>query len=270
MQNEHPGDPLKMPPPFWEDSGALDQFIRSMEMVKYLLPALADEISKIDPIINDYHERRDNFGEEYDPEYIEFGKLTDDFMSYESSIASYADLCVLMGAISVETLINKFCIYNLHREIAETLERLTTPEKLIISSALVGHPGVKSRAPYEAVKALTKWRNAFAHGHCIDRPTQSIHKNHLRKNTSGIRGAHVSINMLTEAVNRYLCIHDYLNEITQNPYVVDVDDFEDTANIRQILTEIQAYSFSDMEYFPYSLERQNEDTEGVNQPLKVE
>lgn len=241
-----------------------------MEMVKYLLPALADEISRIEPIINGYHERRDNFGEEYDPEYIEFGKITDDFMNYESSIASYADLCVLMGAISVETLINKFCVYNLHREIAETLERLTTPEKLIISSALVGHPGVKSRAPYEAVKALTKWRNAFAHGHCIDRPTQSIHKNHLRKNTSGIRGAHVSINILTEAVNRYLCIHDYLNEITQNPYVVDVDDFENTTNIRQILAEIQVYSFSDIEYFPYSLERQNEDTEGGNQPLKVE
>lgn len=85
MQNEHPDDPLKMPPPYWEDSGALDQFIRSMEMVKYLLPALADEISKIEPIINGYHERRDNLGKEYDPEYIEFGKITIDFMKAKLS-----------------------------------------------------------------------------------------------------------------------------------------------------------------------------------------
>jgi len=263
MQNEQPDDPLKMPPPYWEDSGALDQFIRSMEMVQDLLPALADEINKIGPLVDDYHDRRDNFGEEYDPEYIEFGKITDDFMNYELSIASYADLCVLMGAISAETLINKFCVYNLHRDIAEPLERLSPPEKLIISSALVGHPGVKSRAPYEAIKELTKWRNVFAHGHCIDRPTQTIHKNHLRDNLAGIRGAHVSVNMLTEAVSRYLCVHDYLKEITQNQYVVDAYSIENSDQIRHILNELQRFSFSDLEYFPYSLEKHtNEASKG--------
>jgi hypothetical protein len=208
----YPDDPLKMPPPYWEDSGALDQFIRSIEMVHSLLPALASEINIIEPLVNDYYDRRDNHGEGYDPEYVEFGKITDEFMGLEMAISSYADLCVLMGAITVETLINKFCVYNLHRDIAEPLERLSPPEKLIISSALVGHPGVKSRAPYEAVKELTKWRNAFAHGHCVDRPTQSIHKNHFISTTSGeIRHADASVKVLTEATNRYLCIHDYLN-----------------------------------------------------------
>lgn len=259
MSNEifYPDDPLEMPPPYWEDSGALDQFIRSMEMVNYLLPELADEINRIEPLVNDYYEARDTHGEEYDPEYIEFGKITNDFMDLEISIASYADLCVLMGAISVETLINKFCIYNLHRDIAEPLERLTPSEKLIISSALVGHPGVKSRAPYEAVKELTKWRNAFAHGHCIDRPTRNIRKNHLiPTESSGIRNAHASVKMLTEAINRYFCIHSYLNEITKNPYVADVDNFENASKIRRILIEIQKYRFDGVdEYFPYRLEK---------------
>jgi hypothetical protein len=253
----YPDDPLKMPPPYWEDSGALDQFIRSMEMVDTLLPTLVDEINRIVPLVDDYHYRRNNHSEGYDPEYIEFGEITDDFMSLEFSISSYADLCVLMGAISVETLINKFCVYNLQRDIAEPLERLTSPEKLIISSALVGHPGVKSRAPYEAVKELTKWRNAFAHGHCVDRPTQNIHKNHLiSTSSSGIRHADASVSLLIEAINHYLCVHDYLNEITQNPYVIDVDDVENTSKIKSILVEIQKYRFSGVdEYFPYLLEK---------------
>lgn len=253
----YPDDPLKMPPPYWEDSGALDQFIRSMEMVDIFLPALVNEINRIVPLVDNYYDRRDNHGEGYDPEYIEFGEITDDFMSLELSISSYTDLCVLMGAISVETLINKFCIYNLHRDVAEPLERLTSSEKLIISSALVGHPGVKSRAPYEAVKELTKWRNAFAHGHSVDRPTQSIHKNHLISTTSsGIRHANASIKMLTEAINRYLCVHDYLNKITKNPYVIDVDDVENTSKIKRILEEVQKYRFSGVdEYFPYLLEK---------------
>lgn len=246
-----------MPPPYWEDSGALDQFIRSIETIDSLLPALASEINRIEPLVNDYYDRRDNHGEGYDPEYVEFGQITDEFMGLESAISSYADLCVLMGAITVETLINKFCVYNLHRDVAEPLERLSSPEKLIILSALVGHPGVKSRAPYEAVKELTKWRNAFAHGHCVDRPTQSIHKNHfISTESSGIRHADASVKILTEAANRYLCIHDYLNEITKNPYVIDVDDVVDTSKIKRLLAEIQKYLFSGVdEYFPYLLEK---------------
>ena len=246
-----------MPPPYWEDSGALDQFIRSMEMVDSLLPALADEINRIEPLVNDYYDRRDSHSEGYDPEYIEFGEITDAFMDLEFAIASYADLCVLMGAISVETLINKFCVYNLHRDISEPLERLTSSEKLIISSALVGHSGVKSRAPYAAVKELSKWRNAFAHGHCVERPTRNMYRNHLiPTESSGIRNAHASVKILTEAISRYLCVHDYLNEITKNPYVIDVDDAENTSKIKRILAEVQKYHFSGVdEYFPYFLEK---------------
>lgn len=252
----YPDDPLTMPPPYWEDSGAIDQFIRSMEMVNELLTALAAEIKIIAPLVDDYHDRRDKHGEGYDPDYKEFGEITDAYMDFEIAIGSYADLCVLMVAITVESLINKFCVYNLLREVAEPLERLTLSEKLIIASALVGHPGVKSRAPYEAAKELTKWRNAFVHGHCIDHPTKTLHKNHFRKEPSGIeREAHVTVKMLKEAVNRFLCIYDYLSEVAKNPYVVS-GDYENVLKIRRILTEIEKYQFSDVGlYFPYSLEK---------------
>jgi hypothetical protein len=248
----NPENPLTMPPPYWEDCGAMDQFIRSMEAVNGLLPILADEIDRIEPIIDAYHERRDSQGQGYDPDYVEFGKITDSYMDFVMAIGSYADLCVLMGAITAESLINKFCVYNLDREVAACLERLTSPEKLLIASALVGQPGVKSRAPYEAIKELTKWRNSFAHGHCVDRPSNSLHKNHLRGEPPGIeREAPVTVGNMKEMVCRFIRLHDYLGEITKNPYVVS-GVHEDVEKIKGLIVEIQRFHFSALDY-PYSM-----------------
>jgi hypothetical protein len=254
--DQYPEDPLQMPPPYWDDSGALDQFIRSIEMVEHLLPGLADEGNRLAPLVDEYHARKEETGFIYDSDYREFAELTDDFMRLELAIASYSDLSTLMGAITVETLINKFCVYNFHRDVAEALEKLSPAEKLIISSALIGRPGVKSRTPYEATKELSRWRNAFAHGHCVDRPTGSIRKNHLRKENSGVPNAQKSVNNLLATVNRYICVHDYLCEVTKNPYVIDIDDNENTSKIRQLADEIGRFSFQGIEeYFPYEIEK---------------
>jgi len=253
-----PDDPLQMPPPYWEDSGALDQFIRSIEMVVALLPGLFDEGDRISPLVDAYHERRDANGPEYDPEYEEFADISNDFMDLEIAIVSYSDLCVFMGGISVETLINKFLVYNFHRDICEPLESLSPPDKLVIASALTGFPGVKSTAPYEATKQLSKKRNAFAHGHCVDRLTSNMRKNHLRNEGPGIQNARRSVDNLVSAITWYLCVHDYLCGITKNQYVIGVDDKADSEKIRGLLSEVRKYSFSGIdEYFPYVISRKD-------------
>lgn len=260
IDSEHyPDDPLSMPPPYWDDSGALDQFIRSMEMVEALLPGLSEEGDRISPLVDSYHERKEKEGIDYDTDYEEFGVISDDFMNIEHAIASYADLCVLMGGISAETLLNKFCVYNFHKDISDPLETLSMPDKFIIASALAGSPGVKSTAPYEAIKQLSRKRNAFAHGHCVYRPTSSMRKNHLRNEQSGIQNAKKSVENLVAAVNWYLSVHDYLCKITRNKYVVGVDDSRDTGRIREILQKIRSYSFLGIdEYFPYEIVNEND------------
>ena len=43
--DNYPYDPLKMPPPYWEDSDPLDQLIRSLEMVNYFFPNLPKKVT---------------------------------------------------------------------------------------------------------------------------------------------------------------------------------------------------------------------------------
>ena len=72
-----------------------------------------------------------------------------------------------------------FCVFNLHRDIAETIEKLSVQEKLLVASGVMGKHDVKSEAVYERAGKLNRWRNAFAHGHCVDRPVKSLRHNHL-------------------------------------------------------------------------------------------
>ena len=67
-----------------------------------------------------------------------------------------------------------------HKDAAEAIEKLSPPDKLVLLTALVGATPVKGdRAVRELSGDYTTWRNAAAHGHCVDRPTSSLRKNHL-------------------------------------------------------------------------------------------
>ena len=175
-------------------------------------------------------------------------------MNLELSILSYSNLCTLMAGISIETLLNKFCVYNFNRDISEPLESLSPCDKLVIASALIGEAGVKSTAIYEATMQLTKKRNALAHGHCVDRPTKSIRKNHLLDERTGIQDAGKSTNDLIKSVRWYLNIHDYLCRITKNSYVIEFDDTVNNGKITSLLSEIKKYEFVGVaDYFPYEV-----------------
>lgn len=249
-----PDDFHKMPPPYWDDCGSIDQLIRNLEFVLPMLDALMEEIQKIDPLLDAWQEKREAQGESYDPEYDEFSEFYNDYERYVLAAGSYSDAAVLMAAITMESLINKFCVYNLHSDIVSPLEKLSPSDKLVIASAIVGHPGFKKHAAHEAAKKLSQWRNAFVHGHCVDANTKGILKNHLRKDAPHIldREAPQKIAVLKEMISRFLRVCNYISEMTTNPYVLK-DEYVNLDRIRELLSEISAYHFTSQEY-PYEIE----------------
>ena len=110
-----------------------------------------------------------------------------------------------------------FCVFNLPRDIAESIEKLSPPEKLLIASAAIGKPSVKGHSVFEAAQQLATWRNAFAHGHCVDRPTKSLRHNHLIP-PDEYPGVPSTLSKMRDLVGAYIRISDYLRAISTNPY----------------------------------------------------
>lgn len=96
----------------------------------------------------------------------------------ERLLAVRTSLFRLLVAISCEELINRFCYFELPREMSETLEKLQPTEKLLIAAAYLGQPGIKSSHVYEGLRNIMAWRNQYAHGHNPGHSTGSLRKNH--------------------------------------------------------------------------------------------
>jgi hypothetical protein len=135
----------------------------------------------------------------------------------EIDIIRLSDLAIFMAAIEAEDAINQFAVFNIHKDAAEALEKLSPPDKLILVSALVGAAPVKGTAPFEAIKNLTSWRNAAAHGHCTDRPTRSLRSNHLidPKEDPNLP---VKISEFQARLGDYFRVKNYLRRISVNKY----------------------------------------------------
>jgi hypothetical protein len=76
-------------------------------------------------------------------------------------------------------------------------------------SGVLRKPSVKGTAVYEKTKKLNAWRNAFAHGHCVDRPTKSLRHNHLIS-PEQYPGPPSNIRDVLELVGGFLSIRDVL------------------------------------------------------------
>jgi|SRR5579859_2274329 len=88
------------------------------------------------------------------------------------------DMFHLLAAIACEESINRFCYFELPRDVTETLEKLQPTEKLLVAAAFLGQPNMKSSHVYEGLKSLIGWRNHYAHGHNPGRSTDSLRRNH--------------------------------------------------------------------------------------------
>jgi hypothetical protein len=234
-----PDEPSTMPPPYWRGSGAIFHVIDSLDSLANLLDELIPVHQHTELEIEKYYERYpdESVG---DSELEEFGEICNDLNELEHRINLKAGLAIFMSAIQTEDNINRFCVYNLHKDIAESIEKLSPSEKLLIASAVVGAENAKGNAAFEAVKKLSSWRNAFAHGHCVDRPTKSLRHNHLIS-PAEYPGVPDMLAKMKDLVASYIRVSDYLQSISLNPYTAG-SSYE-IKEIQELLQEISRYGF---------------------------
>jgi hypothetical protein len=240
-----PDDPLKMPPPYWRGCGAIFHVEDALEEIEYLLHDLIPLHAETETRLAEHYEKYPEHNEDDEEALEEFSEITDDLAVHEHRIRLKAEVACLMSAIEAEDEINRFCVYNLHRDIAESIEKLSPPEKLLIASAAIGKPGVKGDSVFEAARRLAGWRNAFAHGHCIDRPTKSLRHNHLIP-PDEYPGVPSSLAEMRELIGAYLRVSDYLSAISINPYTAS--KCSNVENVQDLLTRISKYRFDGNNY----------------------
>jgi hypothetical protein len=240
-----PDDPFQMPPPYWRGSGAIFHIEAALADLVALLRDLVPLHADIESRLGDHYEQYPDYDEGNEQALEEFAEICSDLWDHEHQIRLKAELASLMSAIEAEDELNRFCVYNLHRDISESIEKLSPPEKLLIASASVDKPGLKGDSVFEAIRKLSAWRNAFVHGHCVDRPTKSLRHNHLI-HPENLPGVLEALATMRELVGAYLRVSDYLCGISLNPYTgTGCSNIED---IRGLLKEISDYHFDGSSY----------------------
>lgn len=232
-----PDNPLEMPPPYWRSAGINFQITMCLEELSKLLTSLLDTHPKIEALIVDYLRRNHELKDDDE----EFTRICNPLWEIESKIILKSRLAIFMVSIQAEDRLNKVITYNLHKDIADSIEKLSPSEKLKIISANLTGKTVKDLRPYEAIKKLSKWRNSYAHGHCTDRPIKSLRHNHLIA-PEEYPSVPKAIEYMLFQLKGYLELINYLRAISQNEYTCgeSVRDSE----IKDYLTEIECYQFS--------------------------
>jgi hypothetical protein len=218
-----PKNPLRMPPPYWRTGGACFQINDALSVLVQLLKSLPEINNRTKRKLDDFYRRHPN-ERAARPDRVEreFGNIIEELWELEHKIRLKTEIVILMTAIQSEELINKFCVFNLQREIAETLEHLAPKEKLTAAASSLGRRNVRSTPAYGAVKELMDWRNAYAHGHCTDRPLKSLRHNHLIS-PDEYPGVPDSISLMLKLTAGYQRLSDYLTRISINRYTRGID-----------------------------------------------
>lgn len=235
-----PEDPLRMPPPYWRSSSAIFHIIEALEELLSLLPVLVTTLESTSDALTEFFDQHPE-EELSEGAFGEFSDIIEDLSEIEAKIKHRSERAILMSAIQAEDEINQFCVYNTHKNIAESLEKLSPLEKLIVASTVLGAPNVKGLAVYESLKKLTSWRNAFAHGHCVDRPTTSLRHNHLIVPPE-YPGVPSSIRDVRDYVSAYIRLDDYIREISINPYTTGAS--YEVGVLRQLLDDLSRFQFA--------------------------
>jgi hypothetical protein len=223
-------------PPYWRSGGAIFQLEMALNELGYFLEKLIPVHAEVD---KKYEALMAEIGDENFDDDDERGiEILDPLMDIESTIRAKADLACLMSAIEAEDQVNRFCVFNLDKDLAESIEKLSVPEKLLVAAGTMVKRRVKETAVYEGAKRLVSWRNAFAHGHCVDRPTKSLRHNHLI-HPDGCPELPTYLADMRALVTAFLRIYDYLREISVNPYTQSKTT--NIENVRALLVGISKY-----------------------------
>lgn len=232
-----PENPFEMPPPYWRSPGIILQLTISLEELCYLLRSLLELHPKIEGLISEYFERNPN----PDDDNPEFGNIRDPLWRLEANITLKSELVVFMAGIDSEDHLNRIITYNLHKDIADSIEKLSPPEKLLIISANLTGKSIKGFRPYEVIKKLSGFRNLYAHGHCTDRPIKTLRHNHLISPEEH-PSVPKAIDFMVEQLKGYLDLANYLQKISKNDYTASGSTHDD--EIQKYLNKIKRYYFS--------------------------
>ncbi|MCR1810462.1 hypothetical protein [Sulfurospirillum sp. hDNRA2] len=232
-----PNDPFEMPPPYWRSSGTIFQITDALENLCIYLKKLLEILPNTQALLDNYLDRNPNF-EEDDEEFMD---ISEPLYEIESKIKLKCELSVFMAAIEIEDLLNMISVFNLKKDVSESIEKLSPMEKLLIISATLTDSPVKDSKPYDALKKLISWRNAYAHGHCTDRPVKSLRHNHLISPESYPTVPKEIEHMLMQ-LNGYLIVSKYLRTISHNNYTRGVSYHD--SEIENFLKKINKYKFS--------------------------
>lgn len=96
----------------------------------------------------------------------------------EHRAAARANLYKLIVAICCEESLNRFSYFELPREISDVIEKLPSTEKILLASAFLKQPGMKSTQVYADLKSICDFRNRFAHGHNPQMSPKTLRTNH--------------------------------------------------------------------------------------------
>lgn len=231
-----PNDPLAMPPPFWRAAAAIFHVVEALKAILRHLPQLTRVIARTDRKLEKHYAKYPENSEEH---LDEFSEICDGLWELEHRIKLESERAILMSAIQAEDEVNQFCVFNLHKDLAETIEKLSLSEKLIVAAGVLGKNDVKSTAVYEKAKKLTVWRNAFVHGHCVDRPVKSLRHNHLIS-PAEYPGVPSAVRDVTELGGAFVGISIYLESIRVNPYTAS-KSFE-TEEVKKMLFRISQFA----------------------------
>lgn len=239
MLHNEAAHPIKEPPPYWQRSSALLHLDVATDNILGLLPEFYEIAKSTQEDLTEFYQRKSELRSTDVFNHQELTSIILDYWTLECKLSVACEIACLMCAIQTEDNINRFIAYHFHEEIATSLEKLSPAEKITIISCSISAKSFKSNGVYRDVKSLSKWRNTFAHGHCIGKPTQSITKNHTPSDDS-YRYIPLVFTELVELSSAFLRVHDHLQKISLSAYIKNECAF--TEQIRRKIARIKKNS----------------------------
>ena len=239
-----PVNPLKMPPPYWRSGGASMHAVGALEdLTIELLPNLGGLIDvtseKLKPHFEKYPKVRGAKSEEALQEFMD---IAEELYRAEDKIVLKCELVNLMTAILIEETVNMLCVFNLSRDVVEPIEKLAPASKLAIAARILNRRVRKDDAGMQGLNDLMQWRNAFAHGHCVDRPTKTLRHNHLIMPEDRFRTLPKSIGGMLKLLAGFAKADALIRRCSINKYVRGRS--AETTAIAAMSQEIARYKFS--------------------------
>jgi hypothetical protein len=202
--------------PGWLDNGATTIFSESLDDVVETFRLLIEEgdilVQKLLAHSKDeeYLYHLEMFGSAPDEKNEFFEKLH----KLQNRLERFAGTALVMAVIDLEARINKFCFYNLGEFTTNAIEKLSHTEKLEVIHKVLGLAEFKGTSQFAAMRSLVKWRNAFVHGKCTDRPSNSIKENHIVQRSDS---RCIGVGEALKYLKYYFIIYSHLIKISKHP-----------------------------------------------------